>query len=158
MKTGRPCRVCQHPKRPEIDAALRNGEKISTLVKLYGLGEGNLRRHKANHLTAPAEAAPASGNDPSKMATLIQLKTMKLLRDAEASGSQRVALAALRQARENLETLAKVRATEPAPYDPVRDEVLTAIRDRLAATLSEFPEALERVLADFRELAGGPTE
>lgn len=153
MKTGRPCRVCQHPKRPEIDAALRNGEKISTLVGVYGVGEGNLRRHKVNHLTAPAEAAPASGNDPAKMVTLIQLKTMKLLRDAEASGSQRVALAALRQARENLETLAKVRATEPAPYDPARDELVIQLRDRIARTLAECPACRQKVADDFRQIA-----
>lgn len=156
MKRGRPCRVCQHPRRAEIDEALRNRAKIATLVSLYGIGEGNLRRHAKNHLQAAAAPAPAAeaSSEPSTVARLLQLRTMKVLRDAEASGEPRVQLAALRAARENLEQAVRLRAQEPPPYDPARDELLSALRDRLAGTLRDFPDALAAVRADFAALAG----
>lgn len=156
-KRGRPCRVCQHPRRAEIDEALRNRAKIATLVSLYGIGEGNLRRHQKNHLqAAPVGAAPETlpASEPSTVARLLQLRTMKVLRDAEASGEPRVQLAALRAARENLEQAVRLRAQEPPPYDPARDELLSALRDRLASTLRAFPEALDAVRADFATIAG----
>ena len=158
-KGGRPCRVCSHPRRAEIETALRNGAKVATLVEVYGVGEGNIRRHAKNH--AKAGAVPAQTNqvlpdaEPSKLAKLLSLRTLKVLRDGEASGNPRVQLAALRVARENLETVAKLRATEPADYAPERDELLAALRDRLAATLRGYPEALEAVRADFRAVAEG---
>jgi hypothetical protein len=156
-KRGRPCRVCQHPRVREIDAALRDRAKIAVLVGLYGIGEGNLRRHAKNHLQAapapaPAESLPSS--EPSTVARLLQLRTMKVLRDAEASGEPRVQLAALRAARENLEQAVRLRAQEPPPYDPARDELLAALRDRLASTLRAYPEALDAVRADFATIAG----
>lgn len=156
-KRGRPCRVCNHPRAGEIDEALRNGAKVLTLVDVYGIGEGNLRRHAKNHLK-PAGPAPApeagAASEPSTVARLLQLRTMKVLRDAEASGDPRVVLAALRASRENLEQAVRLRAQEPPPYDPARDELLSTLRDRLAATLRDFPEALEAVRADFAALAG----
>lgn len=158
-KGGRPCRVCHHPRRLEIETALRNGAKVGTLVELYGVGEGNIRRHAKNHAKAgavpskPGQVLP--DGEPSKLAKLLSLRTLKVLRDGEASGNPRVQLSALRVARENLETVAKLRATEPADYAPERDELLSALRDRLAATLRDYPEALDAVRGDFRELVEG---
>lgn len=153
---GRPCRVCQHPRRAEIDQALRDRASIATLVSLHGIGEGNLRRHAKDHLQAVAAPPPApeASSEPSTVARLITLRTMKVLRDAEASGEPRVQLAALRAARENLEQAVRLRAQEPPPYDPARDELLSALRDRLAGTLRDFPDALAAVRADFAALAG----
>ena len=156
-KRGRPCRVCQHPRLREIDEALRNGAKVLTLVSLHGIGEGNLRRHAKNHLLAavPAPEAEAAGtSEPSTVARLLQLRTMKVLRDAEASGDPRVVLAALRVSREHLEQAVRLRAQEPPPYDPARAELLRTLRDRLASTLRGFPDALAAVRADFAALAG----
>ena len=154
-KRGRPCRVCQHPRRPEIDQALRDRASIATLVSLHGIGEGNLRRHQKNHLQpAPEPVVPTSSSEPAAVARLITLRTMKVLRDAEASGEPRVQLAALRAARENLEQAVRLRAQEPPPYDPARDELLSALRDRIATTLRDFPEAAAAVRADFAALAG----
>lgn len=153
-KRGRPCRVCNHPRVGEIDEALRNGAKVLTLVDVYGIGEGNLRRHLKNHLQAVA-AAPVAlpTSEPAVVSKLLQLRTLKVLRDAEASGDPRVVLAALRAGRENLEQAVRLRAQEPPPYDPARDELLAALRDRLALTLRGFPEALGAVRADFAALA-----
>jgi hypothetical protein len=153
-KRGRPCRVCQHPRRAEIDEALRNRAKIAVLVSLYGVGEGNLRRHAKNHLQPATEPATEPASEPAIVAKLLQLRTLKVLRDAEASGEPRVQLAALRAARENLEQAVRLRAQEPPPYDPARDELVSALRDRLTATLRDFPDALAAVRADFAALAG----
>jgi hypothetical protein len=161
-KPGRKCRVCEHPQRQAIDAALRSGERIATLIGLHGIGEGNIRRHKANHLTAapvidatkaPVPAAVTTPDNAAGMTRLVLLKTMQLLRNAEHEGSRREVLAALRAATENLETLSKIRATEPPPYDPARDDLLIQLRDRLAQTLKSCPTCRQRVADDLRAIA-----
>ena len=53
---GRPCRVCTHPRRGEIDAALRNGARLPELVDVFGLPKENIRRHAKNHLRLDAQA------------------------------------------------------------------------------------------------------
>lgn len=153
-KRGRPCRVCDHPRRAEVDEALRNRASIPALVSLYGIGEGNLRRHAKNHLRLDAQAPEAlATSEPAIVSKLLQLRTLKVLRDAEASGDPRVVLAALRASRENLEQAVRLRAQEPPAYDPARDELLAALRDRLARTLRDYPEALDAVRADFAAVA-----
>ena len=153
-----PCRVCNHPKRQTIESAYRDGAKVPTLVKTYHVGEGNLRRHFKNHMgTAGQPAGPVisvRADDPAKVLRYLTLQTSRILKDAEDNGTRREQLAALRQARENLEAVAKIRASEPPVYDPLRDELLGQLRDRLAKTLRDFPDALAAVRADFAGLVG----
>ena len=43
------CTVCNHPRRAEIDKALRAGESSTRrLAKQYGLGPGSIQRHKSS--------------------------------------------------------------------------------------------------------------
>lgn len=159
-RTGRPCRVCEHPRRQEIDAALRNGALPSTLSLLHGIGESNIRRHKKNHLVLGDELAPPAGEpvptegEPAKMVRLLVLKAMRVARDAEAAGNPAAALRALRTVGDQLANVAKVKAAEPPAYDALRDEVVREIRDRVAAAVRPFPEAAAALAAAFREDAG----
>ena len=155
MKTGRPCRVCDHPQRPKIDAAMLRGEPIAALVSLYGIGRSNFYRHR-KHLrpTETASTTPAPGKDDSaKSLRLVVLRTLQIAKDAETHGTRRETLAALRQVAANLELVAKIRATEPPPYDPARDELVIQLRDRIARTLAECPTCRQKVADDFRQIA-----
>ena len=160
MKTGRPCRACAHPARPKIDAALARGEAVDALVSLFGIARSNLYRHRAHLRPAAAKAAetPAStsARDPEKALDLVILQTFQLLQDARKNGTRRETLAALRQVRENLEAVSKIRATAPPPWDPVRDEVLIDVRNRVAKVLSACPSCRQKVADLFRGLAEVP--
>jgi len=42
----RPCTICTHPRRVEIDRALLDGESYPTIAKRFGVSAGALGRHK----------------------------------------------------------------------------------------------------------------
>ncbi len=46
----KPCKVCSHPQKKEINNALINGEPLRKIAEKYGLGHGSVHRHKINHL------------------------------------------------------------------------------------------------------------
>ncbi len=41
----RACTVCPHPKREEVEAALRSGEPYRSVAKIFSVAEGSLYRH-----------------------------------------------------------------------------------------------------------------
>ena len=45
---ARPCSVCTHPDRPQIEIGLANGIAARVLALRYGLDPDALRRHKKN--------------------------------------------------------------------------------------------------------------
>lgn len=48
---GRPCKICKHPQRAEIDRVLvRNESGYRTLAKRFGISASSLYRHLKNHL------------------------------------------------------------------------------------------------------------
>ena len=50
---GRPCTICRHPKREEIDRALvRNEAGYRTVAARFGISASALFRHKREHLPA----------------------------------------------------------------------------------------------------------
>ncbi len=166
-KTGRPCRACNHPKRGRLEEALRTRDDRANIAAEFDLSVDGLRRHLA-HSRPPQErpavaqegrqeargGATGPSGSPADVARLLTLRALKVAAEADEAGAPRVALSASRVARELVETAIKARAIEPPPYDPLRDEVLAALRDRLSRTLAGFPEALEAVRRDFEELVG----
>ena len=105
----RSCTVCEHPEREAIDRALVGDASNRSVASLYDVSEAAVRRHKANHLPArlvmAAEAAEA-GNLLSQVQDL-QGCALAILDKAEGTGNLRTALGAIREARGNLELLAK---------------------------------------------------
>ena len=53
------CKVCSHPSRKVIDAALVEGRSVRELESIHNVSAGSLRRHAENHLPrAMAKAHP----------------------------------------------------------------------------------------------------
>lgn len=80
---ARPCTVCTHPKRAEIDAALRVSS-YRTVAKRFGIGEAAANRHKVDHLKSAkrsAHAATGAGSEAPTPAALHPLEQAK--RDTE---------------------------------------------------------------------------
>jgi hypothetical protein len=109
----RSCTVCEHPAREEIDRALVGGASNRSAASLYDVSEAAVRCHKANHLPAKlvmAEQAAEVTEASNLLAQVqdLQGRALAILDKAEGTGDLRTALSAIREARGNLELLAKL--------------------------------------------------
>jgi hypothetical protein len=109
----RVCTVCEHPSREAIDRALVASASNRSVASLYDVSEAAVRRHKGNHLPAKlviAEQAAevAEADNLLDQVRGLQTRTLAILEDAETSKQHRTALSAIREARSNLELLAKL--------------------------------------------------
>src|SRR5438105_2370946 len=110
---SRPCTVCFHADREEIDAALAAGMPCPRLAAQFALSESALWRHRASHLADPVGAAPPTASPVDSAALLdqagvLQAATLTALHRAEAAGDVRAILAAVRTARGNLALVARL--------------------------------------------------
>ena len=109
----RRCTVCDHPKKHSIDEALVTGVPYRSVAKRFELSESSVYRHKTEHLPAhllkarEAEVV-AQADDLLKQVSHLQSHALDILERAEKAGDLRTALAAISQARGNLELLGKL--------------------------------------------------
>ncbi len=149
----RSCTVCSHPGREAIDEALVGGASNRSVASLYDVSEAAVRRHKANHLPAKlvmAHAAEevAQADDLLGQVQDLQARTLAILEAAEGTKQHRTALSAIREARSNLELLAKLLGElddRPQVNVLVSPEWLE-LRVAIVGSLEGYPEAREAVL------------
>lgn len=149
------CTVCRHPRRREIDAWLTEcSVSHRTIAEQTGLSRAALSRHRTAHtgrtLLALADfGSLVEGDDLLAQARHLQERALTILREAESSGSLRLALAAISTARANLELLARLRGElSDATTVNVQNNVAVIetaewldVRERLWRALQPFPEA-----------------
>jgi hypothetical protein len=109
----RRCTVCDHPERPGINEALVTGAPYRSVAKRFGLSESAVYRHKTEHLPAHLLKAReveevAQADDLLEQVRYLQGHALDILECAEKAGDLRTALAAISQARGNLELLGKL--------------------------------------------------
>jgi hypothetical protein len=109
----RTCTICEYPEREAIDRALVGETSNLSVASLYDVSEAAIRRHKANHLPAKllmAEKAAQAVQADNLLEQLrdLQQSTLNILAEAEQAKQYRIALGAIREARGNLELLAKL--------------------------------------------------
>jgi len=109
----RRCTVCDHPERHGIDEALVTGAPYRSVAKRFGLSESAVYRHKTEHLPAHLLKAreieeAARADDLLDQVRYLQTHALNILERAEKAGDLRTALAAISQARGNLELLGKL--------------------------------------------------
>src|SRR5690349_14571315 len=109
----RTCTICAHPDRPAIDAALLAGEPFRHIAARTGTPTGALQRQKEGHL--PAALIHAMKAEVVARADVLlgqvrelQRRPLRILDGAEKAGDRRTALAAIREARGNLELLGRL--------------------------------------------------
>jgi transposase-like protein len=105
--------VCDHPERHSIDEVLVTGAPYRSVAKRFELSESAVYRHKAEHLPAGLLKAKqveevAQADDLLEQVRHLQTHALDILERAEKSGDLRTALAAISQARGNLELLGKL--------------------------------------------------
>jgi hypothetical protein len=109
----RRCTVCDHPERYSIDEALVSSGPYRSVAKRFGLSESAVYRHKTEHLPAHLLKAKeveevARADDLLEQVRHLQAHPLDILKRAEKTGDLRTALAAISQARGNLELLGKL--------------------------------------------------
>ena len=109
----RTCTICEHPEREAIDRALVGETSNLSVSSLFGVSESAVRRHKANHLPAKLVMAAkaeevAQADNLLEQVRGLQARTLAILEAAEHTQQHRTALSAIREARSNLELLAKL--------------------------------------------------
>jgi hypothetical protein len=105
--------VCDHPEKQGIDKALVSGAPYRSVVKRFELSESAVYRHKIEHLPAHLLKAreveeAARADDLLEQVRNLQGHALDILERAEKAGDLRTALAAISQARGNLELLGKL--------------------------------------------------
>ncbi|MDP2726890.1 MAG: hypothetical protein Q8P59_05055 [Dehalococcoidia bacterium] len=110
----RACTVCGHPEREAIDHALVRGESPVSLSARYStIGRMALVRHRDNHLPATMIKAQEAQEVARADSLLSQVRTLQekalgILGKAEVAGDFKTVLGAIREARSNIELLAKL--------------------------------------------------
>lgn len=156
-RRGRPCTVCQHPCRDEIDKLLLPSDANFAAISrdFAGISEDALKRHKEGHI--PKELLKSSDIQEIAKADLLleQLKTARektltLLDKAEAAADTRAygpPVAYLREIREQIKLLAELEgklASQPQINIVLLPEWIE-LRTRIVNALRPYPQALEAV-------------
>ncbi len=159
---GRPCVVCSDPRRPALEEELRSPGRPSyaQLADSYRpISSQAIRRHHLTHLaqTQPkreedveALVLPESGGDPVAFGRRLEEMVMLLVDEAATTGQFKDLARALQVGLEAHGAFLKAYASRAPEFDPLRDAVLSSVRDRLVAALADEPAALAKVLAALR--------
>jgi hypothetical protein len=157
----RTCTVCTHPDRPAIDAALVSGTPYRNIAERHGVSVGALFRHR-DHLSAALLHAKdveqvAQADDLLAQVRDLQRRTLRILDDAEQAGDRRTALAAIREARGNLELLGRLAGElqEGQTVNVVVSPEWQRVRAAVITALLPFPEARVAVAGQLLALEAG---
>jgi Zn-dependent peptidase ImmA (M78 family) len=121
---SRSCPVCEHEDLKEINAALASNERIRTIADRWSVSKIALMRHRNEHLPVSAieeakeaEAREAEVKEAEEDVHVdelldqvrdLQEHTLAILGEAEEAEELSSALQAIREAKDNLERLAKL--------------------------------------------------
>ena len=155
-KRGRPCTVCQHPKRDEIDKLLASNANFAGISRDYagisrdfaGISEDALKRHKEKHLPGALAKAENIKEVVKADALLEDVKALRkkalgILESAEKAGDLKTALLGIREARSCMELLAKVEGQlkEAPQVNITLSAEWIELRTIMLTALDPFPEA-----------------
>jgi hypothetical protein len=122
------------------------------------LSEAAVRRHKADHIPfhlvkAQDAAEVAHADNLLEQVKSLQARALTILDKAEASGDLRTALSAIREARGNLELLAKLlgELQQEGTINLVVAPEWLSLRAVVVEALAPYPQAREAVLGALSE-------
>jgi hypothetical protein len=158
----RRCTVCDHPQRHGIDETLVTGAPYRSVAKRFDLSESAVYRHKTEHLPARLLKAReaqevAQADDLLDQVRNLQAHALDILVRAEKAGDLRTALAAISQARGNLELLGKLAGEldeRPVVNLNVSAEWLQ-LRAVIVGALEPHPEAQGAILRALERVDNG---
>ena len=158
----RRCTVCDHPERHSVDGALVTGAPYRSVAKRFELSESSVYRHKTEHLLTHLLKARevkeiAQADDLLDQVRDLQAHALDILERAEKAGDLRTALAAISQARGNLELLGKLAGEldeRPVVNLNISPEWLE-LRAVIVGALEPHPAAHRAVLRALESVGNG---
>jgi hypothetical protein len=158
----RRCTACDHLERHSIDEALVSSVPYRSVAKRFELSESAVYRHKTEHLPAHLLKAReleevARADDLLEQVRHLQDHALDILERAEQAGDLRTALAAISQARGNLELLGKLAGEleeRPVVNLNVSPEWLE-LRTVIVGALEPHPAAHGAVLRALESVGNG---
>lgn len=159
------CSICVHADRDDIDELLlRRATSLRVMAQRFGTSTSALHRHRTEHLATvltQAETAreQAHADDLLEQLRWVQRRTVRLLDTAEANGKLGVAVFCIREARGNIELLAKLlavaaQAEQAAPPVTASPE-WAALRRQVLTALGDYPEARLAVVDAITSVEAG---
>jgi len=160
----RVCTVCRHEHRYEIDTILVERSKpYRDIARHYDLSKDAIGRHVSGGHIAELIALAADAEHAAQADTLLdriealQSRTLAILEATEETEDHRVALAAIREARSNLELIGEV--TKELDRTPTLNLHLNPewieLRTVIVGALDRHPDARESVLRAIRSAGNG---
>jgi hypothetical protein len=155
----RTCSICSHEHRDAMEDAFIAGQAKRRIASQHGVTERAVRYHMREHLPAllalarDAERAARADSLLDRMEAL-QSQTLAIL---DAPEDQRTALAAIAQARRNLELIGEVtRELDRAGTINLELSVeWQEVKAVLVNTLASYPEAQQAVFNALEEAPNG---
>jgi hypothetical protein len=153
----RSCTVCSHPERGLIDDALLAGAAYRHIAARFNVSTGALQRHREHipfHLLKAQDAAEvAHADNLLEQVKHLQSRALTILDKAEASGDLRTALSAIREARGNLELLAKLlgELQQEGTVNVLVAPEWLSLRAVVVEALTPYPQARTAVLEALSE-------
>jgi transposase-like protein len=161
---GRVCTICSHEQRFAIEELLATRQSTYRgIARKYGVSEDAVSRHvKAGHvshllaLAADAERAAAADGLLDRIEAL-HSRTLAILEAVEGTDEHGTALAAIREARRNLELIGEVtRELDRAGTINLELSVeWQEVKAVLVNTLASYPEAQQAVFNALEEAPDG---
>jgi hypothetical protein len=159
-KRGRPCTICQHPKRDEIDRLLAPTDANFAAIsrQFAGISEDALKRHKESHISkllSKAEDIKEVVKADNLLEDIKRLreKATSILEKAEKAGDLKTALLGIREARGCIELLAKVEGQlkDGPQITIINNPEWVELRTVIISALEPFPAARQAVIDAIRK-------
>ncbi len=159
---ARVCTICAHPDRAAIESAILSGESNRRIASQCDVSEISIRRHQmAGHVAEIVVKAHDAAEVIQADSLLDQIRslqqtTLRILARAEKDGKYIPAIMAIKEARGNLELLAKMLGEldeRPVVNIATNPQWLT-IQAVIMNDLADDPERRIRLATKLAELAG----
>jgi hypothetical protein len=156
---GRLCRVCSHPHRTAIEAALIRGESAPKLSGLHGVSLEAVYWHREQHLPAYLLKAAEEEDVRHAIDHIAQLKainaaTVAVLEEALRKGDSHTVLRAVDRLQKQIELQAKLigELDERAQVNVLISGEWLRLRTALLDVLQGYPEARQAIGEQIMEL------
>ena len=156
------CTVCAHPEHHAINVALVNRDPYRNITQHYGVSKYALTRHAKEHLPALLLKAKdavevAEAEDLLSRLEALQSRTLTVFEAVEGTENYSVALAAIREARSNLELIGRVtKELESVPtFNLHLNPQWLELRALIVRAVEPFPDARASILRALEGATNG---
>lgn len=157
---ARPCKICVHLQRAEIEACLINGDPAPRVAETYGLSVSGIVRHKANCKLARITARLPNRSRVDVLANLELLASdaARLQNKAEEDGSHMACAQLIGRRKDLVMAINEVQGPEERDIDLTKHPRFIEFRDAVLSALQCHPDALHAVLRALGPGDGGDSK